>query len=211
MITIIPSIASADQLRLSDELARLKDTPFLHIDIEDGNFLPNITFGMKTIRAVTNATAAATDAHLLVTNPSNYLEPLSRCGVGRVCFHIEAAPYPADLLNRIRRCGMKAGLAFNFKTSVREAIPFLSSLDYVLIMTSEPDDGECLFCEAILEKIREARALLPPHISIWVDGGVGEAQLPLVTEAGADTIIMGRAVWQAADPAAQIRRLEAMY
>ena len=210
MATIIPSIASANQLNLKDELARLQDTPHLHIDVEDGNFLPNITFGMKTIRAVTKATSAVTDAHLLVTNPKDYIAPLADCGVSRLCFHIEAAPYPADVLNAIRRHGMKSGLAFNFKTSVREALPFLSNLDYILIMTSEPDDGECLFCEAILDKIREARAILPKRISIWVDGGVGECELPLVTAAGADTVIMGRAIWQAADPAAQVKRLESL-
>lgn len=210
MALIIPSIASASQLSLKDEIARLQDYPYLHIDIEDGNFLPNITFGMKTVKAITGATNAATDAHLLVTNPKDYVAQMASCGVSTLCFHIEAAPYPADVLNCIRKHGMKAGLAFNFKTSVREALPFLSSLDYVLIMTSEPDDGDCIFCEAILDKIREARQILPPHISIWVDGGVGEAQLPLVTAAGADTVIMGRAVWHAEDPCAQAKRLSSL-
>lgn len=210
MITIIPSIASANQLCLQDELNRLKDTPFLHIDIEDGNFLPNITFGMKTVQAVAGASKAAADAHLLATNPAGYLEPLAACGIRRVCFHIETAPYPAELLNRIRQLGMKAGLAFNFKTDVREALPFLSSLDYILIMTAEPDGRGCSFCERILDKIRQARALLPAHIGIWTDGGIGKEQLPLVAAAGADTVVMGRAVWQAEDPAAQIRLLQAL-
>lgn len=211
MATIIPSIASANPLSYKEELARLKHYPYLHIDVEDGNFLPNITFGMKTVKVITNETNAITDAHLLVTNPLFYIDPLAACGIKKLSFHIEAAPYPAEVLNKIREHGMDAGLAFNFKTPVTQALPFLSCLDYVLIMTSEPDNNGCLFCEAMLDKIREARKLLPPHISIWVDGGIGESQLPLVIEAGADTMIMGRAIWQAADPYSQATRLSHAY
>ena len=210
MAVIVPSIASANPLNLQSELRRLGSYPLLHIDIEDGNFLPNITFGMKTVRAIAAASEAKLDAHLLVTAPKDYIDPLADCGIAMVSFHIEAAPYPADILNRIRRRGMKAGLAFNFKTSVREALPFVSCLDYVLIMTSEPDDGECLFCSAMLDKIREARSLLPRRISIWTDGGVGEKELPLVAAAGADTVVMGRAVWQADDPQTRLRQLQTL-
>ncbi len=211
MITIIPSIASASQLNLQAELSRLGSTPRLHIDIEDGNFLPNITFGMKTVRAIASASTAQMDAHLLVTNPKDYVNPMADCGLRMLAFHIEAAAYPADVLEHIRRRGMKAGLAFNFKTSVREALPFLSRLDYVLIMTAEPDGGDCSFCPEILSKIREARDLLPDHISVWVDGGIGEKELARVAAAGADTVIMGRAVWQAEDPEDQVRRLQKLF
>lgn len=206
---IIPSLASADPLALLKNMQRL-DSVYYHLDIEDGNFVPNITFGMKTVKAVAQNTTAKLDAHLMVTNPQDYIGPLAQAGLWAVSFHYEAAMYPLDLLGKIRHAGMQAGLALNFKTPAQALAPFAQALDYVLIMTAEPDDmGQCFF-EPILDKIRSARELLPPTISIWVDGGIGRSEIVPVRAAGADTIILGRAIWGSAEPQTAYRACSAL-
>lgn len=205
MPRITPSIASSNMLNIERTLQLLGTEGSLHIDIEDGNFIPNITFGMKTVQAIHQATPLPLNAHLMVTNPLDYVQPLAKQGVTELCFHIESTPYPLQVLNRIRALGMKAGLAFNFATPIASAEPFFDDVDFILIMTSEEDDKGQIFHPSSLKRIRQARQLLPKGKSIWVDGGVGEAQLPLVCEAGADTAVMGRAVVKDPDPLGRIR------
>jgi ribulose-phosphate 3-epimerase len=202
---IIPSIASGNPLCLGEELARLGDYPYLHFDIEDGNFLPNITFGMKTIRAIAEKTNAETDAHLMVTHPGRLIAPLKECGVKAVSVQIEALPYPSEILSQIRFSGMKAGLALNLKTAPEEVLMFLPYLDFVLFMTSEPDLSSEAFNPCVLKKIRRARKLLPKEISLWADGGIGEKEIRDVSSAGADTIILGRAVFSTPDPSERLK------
>lgn len=206
MLRVIPSLASADPLALRNNIQRV-DPAHLHLDVEDGNFVLNITFGLKTIRAVAQCTEARLDAHLMVTNPGDYIQPLAEAGVWALCAHYEAAAYPLDILNRIRRAGMRAGLALNFKTPAAAILPFASALDYVLIMTAEPDDNGQVFCPAMLPKIREARKRLPERVAVWVDGNIGQAEMSAVMEAGADTAIVGRAIWAQDEPGEAYRRL----
>lgn len=205
-IKILPSIASANQLCIADEMKKIEGTRWLHIDVEDGSYIPNITFGMKMVRSICNAGGFEYDAHLLVTDPGAYIEELNGCGVSRIAFHLDAVPYPLKLLNRIRTYGMKAGVALNFKQPVRDVLLFAPSLDYVIVMTSEPDGNGCLFYPPILEKVREARRLLPKPVEVWVDGGIGEAYLEELGAIGVDGAVLGRAVWEAPDPAGQIKR-----
>ena len=205
MPRIIPSIASSDPLNIERTLRLLGDRGSLHLDIEDGNFIPNITFGMKTVRAIHRATSLPLNAHLMVTNPMDYLAAMAECGVTELCFHVESHPYPLQILNRIKSLGMKAGLAFNFSTPVSAAEPFCDDADFLLIMTSEEDGKGQIFHPRSLKRIAEARRMLAPEKSVWVDGGIGEAELPLVCGAGADTVIMGRAVVNAEDPWERIR------
>ncbi|MFI3283690.1 MAG: ribulose-phosphate 3-epimerase [Erysipelotrichaceae bacterium] len=204
MTKILPSIASADQLNVQNELNKIKGTPYLHIDIEDGNFIPNITFGLKMIESIVHNNQFYYDIHLLVTNPLSYLNDLLELNIHAVSFHIEACEYPLQILNKLRKNNVKAGVAFNFKTPIETIIPFIQSIDYILIMTSEPDDGSNFFNTEILKKISHARKILPNNIEIWVDGGISEKHLPLVTNAGADTVVMGRAVWKSANPTESI-------
>ena len=110
---IIPSIASASQLDLKCQLDRIRDVPYIHIDVEDGNFLPNITFGMKTVKEMAAYSKAELDVHLLTTNPIKYIQELSKSGISAVCGHMEALPYPLEFLHEVRQAGMKAGLALN--------------------------------------------------------------------------------------------------
>lgn len=207
MIRINPSLASADMLRLREQILELGDYPYLHLDIEDGNFVPNITFGMKTVQAVSKLTKKELDAHLMVTEPGNYIAELMDMGIRRIAFHIEAVSYPAVYLNQIHSRGGIAGLALNCKEAVSSVLPYIEFLDYVLIMTSEPDGRGQLFNSCMLEKVRAARECLPKRISIMADGGISEDHMKQVVEAGADTLVMGRAVWNAKDPERKIEEL----
>ena len=210
MARIIASLASSDPLCYGQTLRKLEGAGSVHIDIEDGNFIPNITFGLKTVQAVHRATTLPLNAHLMVTNPLEYLEPLRACGVTELCFHIESSRYPLQVLRLIKDLGMKAGLAFNFSTPIEAAAPFAADADFFLVMTSEEDGRGQLFHPSSLPRIQKARALLSPEKAVWVDGGIGEAQLPLVLRAGADTVVMGRAVVQADDPLARLRHFSAV-
>lgn len=204
---IIPSAASADPLRIADELEKIRGHPTVHIDIEDGNFLPNITFGQKTVRKLTSIEGFEFDLHLLVCQPLLFLQQLRDCPFSHICFHIEASAYPLREINQIKRMGAKAGIALNFKTGVRELAPFLAAIDYVVIMTAEPDDEDEAFQPAMIEKLKEARAFLPRHIELWADGGISAENIALLKDT-ADTVIMGRAVWNSENPLHQIRTFE---
>lgn len=206
MIQIIPSLASADPLNLKECLDSLGSVSHVHLDIEDGNFVPNITFGLKTALAVRAYTSCQLDAHLLVTHPLDYLEPLLNAGVDAIAIHVESTAYPSESLTRIRKSGAKAGLAFNCKTDIAEALPYVDDLDYVLIMTSEPDGRAQQMKPRILGKIRYARNRLPKTVAVMVDGGIGSDSLTQVVQAGADSIILGRAIWSAKDPESALRQ-----
>ena len=208
-VRIIPSIASADQLALREEIFRLGDSPFLHVDIEDGNFVPNITFGLKTIRAIASCTRAELDAHLMLANPADFIEPLRKSGFKRICVQIEALAFPACIIEQIRSAGMECGLALTMKTPVKQLLPYREKISYALVLASEPD-GEERFNPFALEKIRQARALLPAGTGLWVDGGINDELIPSVYQNGADTIIMGRALWQSDDPKLYIERMQAI-
>lgn len=197
MTKILPSLASANQMCLGDEIRRVASLGCLHFDIEDGNFVPNITFGMKTIKsACAIAKGAACDAHLMVTNPEDYLDALADNGFEAVAFHWEAAPYPMRLIHRIHALGMRAGIAINPRTPACEIAGYLDSADYVLVMSSEPDGaGEC-FQERALDKIRFFREQAP-SLEVIVDGGVNRDNFRDVVSAGADGVVLGRAIFRA--------------
>lgn len=206
-IRIIPSIASADQLHIAEEIDRVRGWKWLHIDIEDGNFVPNITFGEKTIRGIARYAPQELDVHILANDPAQYLPLLKDCGVKMAAAHIEALPYPLDFLNRVREMGMKAGLALNFATPAEAVSVFSSRLDYVIVMTAEPDGEGQRFYPPVLRKIKRLREILSPETGIWADGGVNRSNMDLVLEAGADTLIMGRCVFGSGDPLQTLREL----
>ena len=192
---IVPSVASADPLRIAEQIGQLGPGSPLHLDIEDGCFIPNITFGLKTIRAVAQIATGPLDAHLMTMRPEDWLVDLQRCGVTQVCGHIEALPYPKQFLRHAQALGMKAGLALNCKTHLAELLPFLDCMDYLLVMTSEADYGDQSFFPSSLQRVQEARALVGPDLPIWVDGGISEDRLTALETCGATTAVMGRAIF----------------
>ena len=203
---LLPSIASADQMNIAGAIQSLKAWKYLHIDIEDGNFVPNITFGMKTAAGICRlAQDKHIDAHLLCNDPTQYLEALASFGVKQVCAHIESLPYPLVFLNKARALRMEAGLALNIATPSSAVEPFLDSLDYVLCMTSEPDGADqALYPYARSRVCRLAKAL---KIPVYADGGIGEDSLPLLNEIGVAGVVLGRLAFSADDPFDQLCRL----
>lgn len=196
MTKILPSLASANQMCLEQEIRRVESLGYLHFDIEDGNFVPNITFGMKTVRSACEiAKDLCRDAHLMVTNPESYLNDLADCGFSAVAFHWEAAPYPMRLIEKIHSLGMRAGIALNPRTPASSIIEYVDSVDYVLLMSSEPDGAGEAFQNRVLNKIRVIRSA-DSNLEIIVDGGVNDNNFHDVIQAGASGVVLGRAIFR---------------
>ena len=208
MAKILPSIASADPLHIFDEIERVRSVGRLHLDIEDGNFVPNITFGMKTIRAIGSVYPGELDAHLMTTDPISWLPALKEAGVHAVCAHIEALPYPKLFLQRARSLGLRAGLAINLKVPIVELQSYVDGLDYVLAMTSEPDDGDQMFFSASLDRVAELHRFLPKNVEIWCDVGITPEHLSPLAAVGMDAAVMGRAIFRAPNPALAVVEYE---
>lgn len=203
-LKLLPSIASADTLKLGEVLDALAEWPYLHIDVEDGNFVPNITFGMKTVRAICQyAGDRVIQVHLMAYHPEGYLDALADCGVDAVIAHIEALDYPMAFLNRCRSLGMKAGLALNMKTPIRDTEIFWELTDQLLLMTSEPDHaGEKLY-EPALERavsLAERFGHGKHRMELYVDGGLTEDALRRLAAAGVSGAVLGRLVFSHPDP-----------
>lgn len=206
---LFPSIASSNCLEYGAELDRIQEWQELHIDIEDGNFTPNITFGLKTAKALCGRAARKNiQVHLMVTEPVRYLEALASFGVRTVFAHMEALKYPLVFLNRCHQLGMEAGLAFNIVTPVSRAEPFYSALDAVLVMTSEPDGGSECVCPPAVEKALRAAKTLPGDVKVIADGGLREAEADRLRAAGAYGAVLGRLVFSSDDPLKVLKNLE---
>ncbi len=201
MPVIIPSLASANQSCLREEITRVDGWPYLHFDFEDGNFIDNITFGLRTVRDVSPFTGDMhLDAHLMMCDPFLFVDELAALGFRAVAIHYENLAYPSLAINRIHSLGMRAGLALNPRTNAADIAPFVGAVDYALVMTSEPDTLGQKFQPAMLEKIRALRQQSAPGFHIMVDGGIGADELRLVGAAGADLAVMGRGVFKSDDP-----------
>lgn len=205
---ILPSLASANPICLRDEMEALGSHDYLHFDVEDGNFVPNITFGMKTVKAAAAHWGKQWDAHLMVTNPMEYIQPLAAAGCCAAAFHWESAGYPLRVVNAIRKRGMKAGIALNPRTAAAVLEPYLSELDYVLIMTSEPDGAGDLFQKEMIKKVEWLAKKCGDSIEIIADGGIAAEEFGLLKAAKATGIVMGRAIFGSRDPYETIQKFK---
>lgn len=211
MITIRPSIASASPLNLERELDRLgKFRKNVHLDIEDGSYIESITFGMKTARAIAQAVGSPCDVHITANDPLKLIGQAQGMEADALCFHLELLSHPLEGLSRIKAQGMRAGLALSFRTPLECLEMFLGELDYLLLMTAEPDGRGETFHPASLKRVARARQLLPPEASIFVDGGIGWEEFPALLDSGADTVILGRSVWKTPDPEETIAKYYAL-
>lgn len=206
---ILPSLASANPIRLWEEIEALGSHEYLHFDVEDGNFVPNITFGMKTIKAAAKF-GKVWDAHLMVTNPMEYIEPLAAAGCSAAAFHWESTGYPLRIITAIRKNGMKAGIALNPNTEVTVLAPYLSRLDYVLIMTSEPDGEGDLFQKEMVKKVAWLVQNCGNSIEIIADGGIGGEEFALLKAAKATGIVMGRTIFGSQNPYETIEKFKSL-
>lgn len=211
-VRIAPSILSADFARLGESITMIEQAgaDWVHIDVMDGRFVPNLTFGAKVIETARRVTTLPLDVHLMVVEPERYLEDFARAGASVLTIHPEVSPHLHRHIHRIRELGCKAGAAINPSTpldAVREVAP---DLDLLLIMSVNPGFGGQKFIPQSIDKLRRARQLLDATGSravLEVDGGINRETIGAAWRAGADTFVAGNAVFTAADPAAELRAL----
>jgi len=212
-VRIAPSVLSADLGRLKEAMAAIEQggAEWIHVDVMDGRFVPNLTFGAPLIRALKKVTNLPIDVHLMVVEPENYIEEYADIGASVFTFHPEATRHVQRQLARVRERGMGAGLALNPASPIALIEDVVNDLDLVLIMSVNPGFGGQRYIEASSDKIRRVRALLNARQSpamLEVDGGITATTIRGAWEAGADTFVAGTAVFGEADPAKAIQKLK---
>lgn len=210
MVKIAPSIASADQSRLGWAVQEVEraGADVIHLDIEDGVFIPNLTFGPTTIQHLRPLTDLPFDVHLEVVNPEAYLDEVVQAGADVVTIQVEATRFPFRVLYLLKDLGVKAGLAYAAATPLGRLEAVLDALDVIHIMTAEPNGSVAHFIPGIVTKIHRAADMVAGRpIEIEVDGGINQDNARLVVEAGATILVAGRAVWSAPTAEEGIRAL----
>ena len=196
-----PSILAADFKVLGQEMKKTEENgaAYIHFDVMDGMFVPSISFGMPVLASINDATEQFMDAHLMVQEPIRYVEAFQKAGADYVTVHLEACEDVKTTLDKIHACGMKAGLAVNPETDVKELIPYLEDVEMILIMSVHPGFGGQKFIPESLDKIRAVRAMLNEknlETDIQVDGGIYVENVREVLDAGANVIVAGSAVFR---------------
>jgi ribulose-phosphate 3-epimerase len=210
-VQIAPSVLAADFARLADEAAAVADVAdWIHVDVMDGHFVPNLTIGLPVVAALLKHASLPLDCHLMIEDPDRWAPGYAEAGAQNVTIHAEAAAAPVRTLRAIRAAGARAGLAINPATPVEPYADLVPELDMVLLMTVEPGFGGQGFLDLVLAKIRRARELIGGwDSSVWVqvDGGVTTDTIGRCAEAGADMFVAGSAVFGASDPAVSVTEL----
>lgn len=212
---VAPSLLSADFAHLADSVAIVNDSlaSWVHCDVMDGVFVPNISFGFPVIEAVSRITDKPLDVHLMITDPDRYVERVRDCGAAMMNVHVEACTHLHRTIQRIHQTGMKAAVTLNPATPVSLLADIIGDLDMVLLMSVNPGFGGQSFIPHTLDKIKALRRLIADngsHALIEIDGGINEATGRSCAEAGADVLVAGSYVFNAADPRAVISYLASL-
>lgn len=215
MTIIAPSLLSANFARIADDIACVENAgaDWLHLDVMDGRFVPNITWGPKIIGDLRRLSPLPFDAHLMIEEPERYVDDFKAAGCDRITFHYEATPHAQRLLSYLRSIGVKAGIAICPQTPVGLLQDLIDDCDTVLVMSVNPGFSGQSFLPRALEKVREARALIEDRNGeciIEVDGGVGDSNARALVDVGAGALVMGNTIFGASDPAAALRRIRAL-
>ena len=211
MVKIAPSMLAADFLHLEKDVKTVNENADLfHLDIMDGVFVPNISYGFPVVEAIASIAQKPMDVHLMIVHPEKYIERFARIGVSMLSFHLNATDKPAQALLHIRETGMKAGLVINPDMPVESLYPYLHLCDYIILMSVYAGFGGQKFIEDTYDRIRTLKAEIDRQelsVKIEVDGGVCPANASLLVEAGAEILVAGRAVFKSDDPAEVIASL----
>ena len=211
MIIISPSILSADFANLERDIKLVEQAgaDWLHIDVMDGHFVPNITIGVPVVKSIKKVTSLPLDVHLMIENPENYISAFKDAGADIITFHYEAASDKVlEIAQKIKNLGLKAGLSIKPKTKAGEIFEFLPYLDMVLVMTVEPGFGGQSFMHDCAQKITEIRQVAPSTLIIQVDGGINNVTGHVCTSLGANSLVAGNYIYGHNDPAQAIQALK---
>lgn len=206
-ILISPSVLNADLSRLTEEVERISDADFVHLDVMDNHFVPNLTFGLPVVKALLEHTSTPADVHLMIEDADTWAPQFAEAGAASVTFHAEASVAPIRLARRLREAGARAGIALKPDTPVEPYLDLLGEFDMVLVMTVEPGFGGQSFLSSMLPKItRTRRAIDQAGLDVWVqvDGGVSRDTIAQAAGAGANMFVAGSAVYRASDPNAEL-------
>lgn len=212
MIKIAPSILSADFANLERDIKKISAADYLHVDVMDGAFVPNITIGMPAVRSIRGCTDMFLDVHLMIDKPVRYVEAFAKAGADLLTVHLEA-DHPSRIAEALRIAGehgVKRAVALRPITKAKAVLPYIDLLDMVLVMTVEPGFGGQSFMDSQLETVRRVRAIIEqynPACELEVDGGINPATAPLAVAAGANVLVAGSAIYGAADIPAAIAAL----
>ena len=205
-----PSILAADFVNMESEIARIPGADFVHVDVMDNHFVPNLTLGLPVFERLAQVSPVPIDAHLMIEDPDRWAPAYAEAGAASVTFHAEAAAAPVRLARELRRLGARAGVALRPATPVEPFLDLLTEVDMILVMTVEPGFGGQSFIEGTLPKIRRAReAVSESGLDVWiqVDGGVSRSTIERAADAGANVFVAGSAVYGAENVPEEIQAL----